>query len=231
VGGESIRGIKALSHISPVVQRLRITFGKSGALQYTSNLDTAKIWERVLRRAGLPILYTQGFNTRPRIQLAMPLPLGITSECEILDIALRESIACDDADLSDRLLRVSPQGLSIHAIEEVDLREGSLQSRIIGAEYRIHFVDQLAAGALQHRISDILQRESIVVEKVRKRRRSVMDLRPLINELRVDDRGDLIAFLSVGERGNMRPDQLIEQMGLSDRHHHVHRFKMHFLPK
>ena len=81
-----------MSHISPVAQRLRITFGKSGALTYTSSLDVAKIWERVLRRAGLPIMYTQGFNTRPRIQLAMPLPLGITSECEILDIALREAI-------------------------------------------------------------------------------------------------------------------------------------------
>ena len=58
---------------------------------YTSNLDVAKIWERVLRRADLPILYTQGFNTRPRIQLAMALPLGITSECELLDVALRRS--------------------------------------------------------------------------------------------------------------------------------------------
>lgn len=220
-----------MTHISPVVQRLRITFGKSGPLKYTSSLDMAKIWERVLRRAGLPILYTQGFNTRPRIQLAMPLPLGITSECEILDIALREPIASDAAKLTDSLLQVAPRGLSIHAIEDVDLREGSLQSRIISAEYRIRFVDPLEEGVLQDRIGDVLRRESIVVEKVRKRKRSVMDLRPLINGLRIDERGDLIAHLSVGERGNMRPDQLIEQMGLADYHHHAHRFKLHMLPK
>lgn len=220
-----------MSHISPVVQRLRITFGKSGPLKYTSSLDVAKIWERLLRRAGLPILYTQGFNTRPRIQLAMPLPLGITSECEILDIALRETIEYDEADLAERMLAVAPQGLSIQAIEEVDLREGALQSRIIGADYRIKFDDPIAAEALQERIRDILERESIVVEKVRKRKRSVMDLRPLIIGLRVDESGDLIAHLSVGERGNMRTDQLIQQMGLAEHHHHVHRFRLHMLPK
>ena len=178
-----------MSHISPVVQRLRITFGKSGALKYTSSLDMAKIWERVLRRADLPILYTQGFNTRPRIQLAMPLPLGITSECEILDVALRKMIKYEEAELASRLLEVSPQGLSIHAIEDVDLREGALQSRIIGAEYRIRFEDALAKDVMQERISDVLRRESIVVEKVRKRKRSVMDLRPLIIGLRIDEMG------------------------------------------
>ena len=138
---------------------------------------------------------------------------------------------CDAAALTDSLLQVAPQGLSIHAIEEVDLREGTLQSRIISAEYRISFVDPIAKDDLQQRIEDVLQRKSIVVEKVRKRKRSVMDLRPLIIGLRIDETGDLIAHLSVGERGNMRPDQLIEQLGLAECHHHVHRFKLHMLPK
>ena len=220
-----------MSHVSPVAQRLRITFGKSGPLKYTSSLDVAKIWERVLRRAQLPILYTRGFNTRPRIQLAMPLPLGITSECEILDIALRERIVVDQASLTDRLITVSPAGLSIYAIKEVDLRTSALQSRITSAEYRISFQDPIEPTLLCQRISDILERDSIVVEKTRKRKRSVMDLRPLIVSLHVDERGDLIAHLSVGERGNMRPDQLVEQMGLDDYHHHIHRYKLHMLPE
>ena len=105
-----------MSHISPVAQRLRITFGKSGSLKYTSNFDVAKIWERVLRRADLPILYTKGFNTRPRIQLAMPLPLGISSECEILDISLRECIQFEESELRQELLAVAPPGLSIESI-------------------------------------------------------------------------------------------------------------------
>lgn len=218
-----------MSHISPVKQRLRITFGKLGTLKYTSNLDVAKIWERALRRADLPILYTQGFNTRPRIQLAMPLPLGITSECEILDAALRERIDFQEAELIERLLQVAPRGLTIHAIAEVEARAATMQSLVLSAEYRIRFEDGIDAAMLRARIDDLLNRESIIVEKVRKRRRSVMDLRPLILELYIDEANDLIAHLSVGDRGNMRPDQLIEQMGLADEYFSAHRRKLHTL--
>src|SRR5215813_5434575 len=80
---------------NPIKQRLHITFGKFDALIYTSNLDIAKLWERVLRRARLPILYSEGFNPRPRIALASALPLGISSECELLDVSLRERIMLD----------------------------------------------------------------------------------------------------------------------------------------
>ena len=220
-----------MSHVSPVAQRLRITFGKSGPLMYTSNLDVAKIWERVLRRADLPILYTQGFNTRPRISLAMPLPLGISSDCEILDISLRERIDFRSSDLAAELLAVSPQGLSIADIVEVDLRAATMQSRIISAEYRVRFFDEIDTENLQLKIDAILARESIIVERIRKRKRSVMDVRPLIVALSIDDSSDLIAHLSVGDRGNMRPDQLIELMELTDIHHSIHRYRLHTLPE
>ena len=216
-----------MSHVSPVVQRLRITFGKSGPLRYTSNLDVAKIWERVLRRADLPIMYTQGFNTRPRIRLAMPLPLGISSECEILDVSLRERIDVDEAALRDRLLAVAPSGLTINKIVAVDLRASTLHSLIESAEYRIHFLDTVDPDHLRRKIRDVLNRPSIIVDRTRRRKRSVMDIRPLILAIYLDDAHDMIAHLSVGDRGNLRPDQLIELMELQDLHHSVHRFKLH----
>lgn len=219
-----------MTHISPVAQRLRITFGKSGPLKYTSSLDVAKIWERVLRRAELPLLYTQGFNTRPRIQLAMPLPLGVSSECEILDIALRETIEIQAEELTRLLLQVAPAGLSIHDIQNVELRESTMQSRILSAEYRVSFLDTVLPALLKQKIGEILGKETIIVERIRRRKRSVMDLRPLILDLHVDQNSDLIAHLSVGDRGNLRPDQLLEQMGLSEYHHTVHRYKLHMLP-
>ena len=175
-----------MSHISPVAQRLRVTFGKTGPLVYTSNLDTAKIWERVLRRADLPILYTKGFNTRPRISLAMPLPLGISSECEIVEISLRERIdVCGDA-LRKRLLSVSPQGLTIGAIAEVDRRASTLHSLVNSAEYRIRFLDDVERHHLQRKVDDLLGRESIIIDRMRRRKRSVMDVRPLILGLTVE---------------------------------------------
>ena len=216
-----------MSHVSPVTQRLRITFGKTGSLRYTSSLDVAKIWERVLRRADLPIMYTKGFNTRPRIRLAMPLPLGISSECEILDVSLRQRIAVDEAALKSQLLAVAPKGLTIGSIVEVDLRASTLHSLIDSAEYRIHFLDEVDPEVLRLQISEILNRKSIILDRTRRRKRSVMDIRPLILALYLDDAHDMIAHLSVGDRGNLRPDQLIELMELSEFHHSVHRYKLH----
>lgn len=218
-----------MSHESPMQQRLRITFGKAGPLKYTSSLDVAKIWERVLRRADIPILYTQGFNTRPRLQLAMPMPLGITSECEILDVAMREAIPLDEASLIEKLLRVSPSGLSIHAIESVDTRAPAMQSLVESAEYRIRFEDTYPQDKLQEKVDAVLNADTIVIEKIRKRKRSVMDIRPLIISLAIDDNTDLIAHLSVGERGNLRPDQLLEKMELGQEYVTIHRYKLHVL--
>ncbi len=218
-----------MSHLSPVVQRLRITFGKSGSLKYTGNLDVAKIWERVLRRANLPILYTQGFNTRARIQLAMPLPLGITSDCEILDVSLREAIEFDEPTLRDQLLAVAPPGLTIQRIVQVDPRAATLHSLVESAEYRIRFHDAIDRVCLQQKIDQIMCRESIIVDRIRRRKRSVMDIRPLIFDLNLDSDDDLVAHLSVGDRGNLRPDQIIELLDLQRLHHSVHRFRLHTL--
>ena len=56
-------------------QRIRVTFGKGQQLKYISHLDLARTWERVFRRARLPVAYSQGFNPRPRFQLAAALPV------------------------------------------------------------------------------------------------------------------------------------------------------------
>ncbi|MCY4145206.1 MAG: TIGR03936 family radical SAM-associated protein [Chloroflexi bacterium] len=218
-----------MTHLSPVVQRLRITFGKAGPLRYTSNLDMAKIWERTLRRAELPLLYTRGFNTRPRISLAMPLPLGISSDCEILDISLRERLDFCEAGLRERLLAVSPHGLSIVAIEEVAPRSSAVQSRIVSAEYHIRFYDRQERASLQRKIAELLAQSTIIVERTRRRKRSVMDVRPLILSLNIDEQANLLAHLSVGDRGNLRPDDLLELLNLDGAHSSIHRSRLHML--
>lgn len=204
---------------NPAKQRVRITFGKFGALKYTSNLDVAKIWERVLRRADLPLLYSQGFNTRPRLQLATALPLGITSECELLDVTLRERIRLEG--LETRLRPVSPAGLRIYRMEEVDVGEAALQTRVRSARYVVTFVEPVPE--LAQIASTLLSRESIPRRIQRKRRTVEKDLRPLIHELVVDDAQTLRMRVAVGDQGNLRPRDLLEEMDLHESWHHVHR--------
>lgn len=214
-----------MSHISPVKQRIFITFGKFGPLKYTGNLDVAKTWERVLRRAELPVLYTQGFNTRPRIQLASALPLGITSECEILDVSLQQPISLDG--VAEKLLRVSPEGLEIYTLREVPLNTPTLPSLVRSAEYRICFEDGIDHDLLQTRIAEILESDSLMKTKTHKSsRQTLTDIRPLILNLKAADHGALIAHLAVGDQGNLRPEDLLKALALDTHYTTIHRFKL-----
>lgn len=204
---------------NPSKQRLRVTFGKFAALKYTSNLDVAKIWERVLRRADLPLLYTQGFNTRPRLQLATALPLGITSECELLDVALRQRIALEG--LAPQLRAVSPDGLRIYRVDEVDVAGAALQTRVRSARYLVTF--EQPVPALDQLTGELLARASIPRSIQRKRRTVEKDLRPLLHELVADDPQTLRMRVAVGDRGNLRPQDILQEMSLHEHWHRIHR--------
>ena len=206
-------------------QRLLITFGKSGALKYTSNLDVAKIWERVLRRANLPLLYSQGFNTRPRIQLASALPLGISSECELLDVSLKEAVELDG--MREQLLAVSPPGLNIHKVESINPRHPALQTLVYSTQYCVHFEAPLDTITIAPRIHELLARKSIIKTTERKGRKSVSDLRPLIYSVEIDTQGDLILHVAVGEHGNVRPEDVLRELDLLDSPYTVHRQKLY----
>lgn len=210
---------------TPTKQRIHITFGKFDALKYTSNLDIAKIWERVLRRAKLPILYTKGFNTRPRIQLATALPLGITSECEIIDVALREIIPLEG--IIERILAVSPTGLKIYTIQNASVESSALQTLVRSAEYRVKFVDEFDSDTLQQKINALLAQDRIIKVHIRKRRKHITDLRPMIHELKLDENQHLIAHLATGGQGNVRLEDIIEELGMQDIHYNAHRYHLH----
>jgi radical SAM-linked protein len=211
----------------PTKQRLLITFGKTGPLKYTSNLDLAKTWERLLRRVHLPLLYSQGFNTRPRIQLASALPLGISSECEMIDIALKEVIPL--AGVKEQLQESSPQGLEIYRVDEIDLRHPTLQSLVRSAEYEIRFDETLNPAILKEKVETLLARQTIIKVVERKNRKSSFDFRSLIYDLAVSEEGHLIAHVAVGDYGNVRPEDLVSELDLEDYYRSTHRRRLHLI--
>src|SRR5690606_2740328 len=75
------------------VQRLRVYFRKGERVRYISHLDVMRFWERAIRRAGLPLTYSKGFNPHPKLQFAGPLPLGFTGQREIIDVFLDDRIS------------------------------------------------------------------------------------------------------------------------------------------
>ena len=93
------------------MQRLRLKFGRGEELKFLSHLDLMRLWERALRRAELPLAYSEGFTPHPRVALAAPLSVGVTSEAELMDVFLSRWVA--PQSFVTQAKKQLPQGLKI----------------------------------------------------------------------------------------------------------------------
>ena len=199
------------------LERLRITFSKGAALKYISHLDLARTWERVFRRAGLPVAYSQGFNPRPRFQIAAALPVGVSGRSEMLDVWLTESMVPSEA--TSRLRAALPSGLEVLDIEEVNLRSPSLQSQMRAAVYRASVRSPEPSEAICQRVSALLEMPNLPRRRQHKGRQQTYDLRPFIQSIEVELGGEgehvLTMRLQASPEGAGRPDEVLDVLGLS----------------
>lgn len=208
------------------VQRLRILFSKTGPTRFIGHLDLARTLERAFNRAKLPISYTQGFNQRPRMQLAIPLPLGYTSECEWVDIWLLEKI---DTEIAHHQmgLRMAP-GITLLKVVEVPLSAPALQTQTIEATYRVTLLEEISRTELSERVQLLLG----ATELIRERREKAYDLRPLILELQLQpvEDGAMILWmrLSLLPSQTGRPEEVLSELGLDALAARVHRVAIGF---
>jgi radical SAM-linked protein len=187
----------------PTPMRIRVTYAKRGMLRYTGHLDLQRVWERVLRRSRLPILFSQGFNPLPRLQLAGALPLGIESSCEVMDFWLAEHP--DLSDIAHQLKAALPPGMDISDVKEVDPRSPALETQLKSAEYIVTFRETIDRTELEKKVAEVLAAK----ELPRERRGKPYDLRPLIEGLRVEPDGGLWMELAVRPGATGRPEEVL----------------------
>jgi len=208
------------------MQRLRLTFAKTAAMKFSGHLDLHRAWERTLRRAGLPLAYSEGFNPQPKIQLASALPLGFTSECEVADVWLETSQNLDAARAA--LEQAIPPGIVLRVVREVPERGPALQTRVIAAEYRVVVTSTLSPEAMDEHIAALLAAPEIR----RVRRDKEYDLRPLIESLErvgVDELGYVLLMrLAAREGATGRPEELVDALGLNAAEALFHRQRLFF---
>jgi radical SAM-linked protein len=211
-------------------QRVRLTFAKGEALTYISHLDLARTWERVFRRAGLPVAHSQGFNPRPRFQIAAALPVGVTGRAEVLDVWLTESL--DPEEVLERLRASSPRGLDLLSAIEVDLREPSLQSQMRAADYQAVVRSTETVDSIATRVQALLELPAVPRQRRHKGRWQTYDLRPLIHSVTVgqglDGEQILAMRLQASPQGAGRPDEVLDALGLSLAPHSLERTNLCF---
>ncbi len=212
-----------------MTQRLRITFAQGEEIKYISHLDLMRLWERTLRRARLPLAYSHGFNPRPKIAVAAPLPVGFTSRGEVMDVVLERHIS--PYNFAKGLALHLPPGLEVLSVEEVYPKLPSLQSQVRAAEYRVTVSWDGLQEEMEEKLLAEQVRQLLVAEQLpRQRRGKDYDLRPLIEDLRVEGKeadGWVLGMrLRAGSQGTGRPDEVLDALGLADKLYVVRRERL-----
>ena len=124
-----------LSFTSPPAQRIRLTYSKRGPLCLISHLDLIRVLLSIIKRSGIPVAFTQGFNPQPKVQYCPPLTLGFEGEGEMMDIFLTRQ--CPVMDVLRLFQNQSPQGVVFKGAVEIPLKAPALSIIAYAAEYRI----------------------------------------------------------------------------------------------
>ena len=163
------------------MQRLRVKFGRREEVKFISHLDIMRFWERALRRAAIPLAYSQGFTPHAQLSVAAPLAVGVTSEAELMDVWLKRWMPPQSFMMMMR--SQLPRGFDLFDIWEVSLNLPSLQSLVAFAEYRVEVESEKTVPDVGNSLCSLLQAKELPWHHSRGDREHFYDLRALIDNL------------------------------------------------
>lgn len=185
---------------------IRIKFKKYGSLMYVSHLDTAKTMQRIMLRAGIDIWYTEGFNPQPKIVFAVPLPVGVESECEFMDIKINSYMSCEE--IASRLSANFPDEMKII---DVYVPEVKLKN-IIYIDYEMEITSPNVGENTANEIEELLSKDVYVIKKSKGTEKEI-NVRDYIRSVSVkneDGRIKIYTVLCGGGDKNINPELVIE---------------------
>ncbi len=188
--------------------RMALQFAKTGAAKFISHLDLQRAFSRAIRRSGLPVKLSEGFNPHYVVSFASALSLGMESECECVEMAMAKDVPADDFLLA--MARALPPGLV--AKRAVKLREGApkLMAVLAEADYEMP-IDPGRSGDFVRAAESIMAQTQIWAVKVSDGKEKRIDIRPMIKTVTVRE-DKLVMRLSAAQTGALKPDMLLDEM-------------------
>jgi radical SAM family uncharacterized protein/radical SAM-linked protein len=211
--GRGKRKLQPRSQLAPTKNRLRVRWGKNARYRYMSHLDNMRLIERAIRRARLPVAYSQGFNPTMKLSFGPPLPLGFTSEAEYVDITLEISLM---THMIETLRKCLPEGISLYDARPSLEKKASLSAMINRVEYTLPLASFEPGHDAEQGINSILAAGNLEIDRAGKTETKVVDVRPAIYDLKIVD-DHLVMVLGVGDGGYVRPGEVLQLLsgGLS----------------
>lgn len=191
--------------------KYRFKFEKFGTIKFIGHLDVVIVFQRALKRADIPIAYSNGFNPHQLISFALPLSLGYTSIGEYGDFQLQTEE--NPEELKEKINNALPEGLVI--TELIKLKEGvkNTMASVCAASYDIYFDETISPEDVKNNLSSFINQNEILVMKKTKKNFKETDIKPDIlgaEDISADGKGVLKVLVNAGSVKNLKPESVAE---------------------
>lgn len=190
--------------------KIRIKFTKHGPVKFIGHLDIMRYFQKAMRRAGIDIKYSEGFNPHQIMSFAAPLGVGLTSNGEYMDIEVNSMESC--RSLINQLNEAMVEGISVTECHILDDRAKNAMSLVAAADYTVRFREGKEPRDEEAFFKNFLvfaEQEHIFIMKKTKKSEREVDLKASIYELRIEDR-TIFMKVAAGSANNLKPELVME---------------------
>lgn len=192
--------------------RLLLCFQKHEAVRHLAHLDLLRTMQRALRRSGLPVRYSQGFHPHMLTSFASALSMGVSSEAEILDVALAGEVQAEEC--LQKINAVLPPALTASQASLVDDAHPALMKLLKQASYRVTWMEEVPTAFLAE-VQAFLEESEVLALRKSKRGETMVNIRPMVHALAISagfERTEMQMRLSLEEVATLKPELLIETL-------------------
>ena len=187
--------------------KIRIKFSKHGNTKYVGHLDIMRYFQKAMRRADIPIRYSEGFSPHQVMSFAAPLGIGIESDSEYLDIEVTDSI--DSSEAIKRLNSVMCEGIKIIEWKQLPDNSKTAMSQVASADYFVL--------CECNDISPLDKAEILVEKETKSGELKQVDIKPMLYSVKKTE-GGLLMHVAQGSSGNLKPETVMKALGIDEYH-------------
>lgn len=189
--------------------RMLAVFEKGERIRHIGHLDIQRSVQRGLRRSGLPVAYSNGFNPHILITFASALSTGACGKREIMDVTMAEEVSPEE--FLEKMNRAMPPEMQLREARTLDQKHPALMASLRAAKYDLLIRDAEQAEKLAAAIPAMMARETVTAMRKTKTALKECDIKPLIYDLKAEGQ-HILATLTLTEREACKPGMLIEAL-------------------